>query len=76
MIDYLRERRILLPAAVTLEKIALATRALARKRAHKTPFCAATQAAKQRSKSHAQTPPDLSRAHPTVVQPQQCSQHA
>ena len=36
MIEYLRERRILLPAAVTLEKIALATRALARKRAHKS----------------------------------------
>ena len=35
MIEYLRERRILLPAAVTLEKIALAARALARKRAHK-----------------------------------------
>ena len=31
MIEYLRERRILLPAAVTLEKIALAARALARK---------------------------------------------
>ena len=36
MIEYLRERRILLPAAVTLEKIALAARALARKRAHKS----------------------------------------
>jgi TnpA family transposase len=35
MIEYLRERRILLPAAVTLEKIALAARALARKRAYK-----------------------------------------
>ena len=34
-IEYLRERRILLPAAVTLESIALAARALARKRAHK-----------------------------------------
>jgi hypothetical protein len=34
MIEYLRERRILLPAAVTLEKIALTARALARKRAH------------------------------------------
>ena len=36
MIEYLRERRILLPAAVTLEKIALAGRALARKRAYKS----------------------------------------
>ena len=36
MIEYLRERRILLPAAVTLEKIALAARALARKRAYKS----------------------------------------
>jgi TnpA family transposase len=36
MIEYLRERRILLPAAVTLENIALAARALARKRAHKS----------------------------------------
>jgi TnpA family transposase len=36
MIEYLRERRVLLPAAVTLEKIALAGRALARKRAHKS----------------------------------------
>jgi hypothetical protein len=36
MVGYLRERRILLPAAVTLEKIALAARALARKRAHKS----------------------------------------
>ena len=36
MIEYLRERRILLPAAVTLERIALAARALARKRAHKS----------------------------------------
>ena len=27
MIEYLRERRILLPAAVTLEKVALATSA-------------------------------------------------
>jgi hypothetical protein len=35
MIEYLREQRILLPAALTLEKIALATRALARKRAYK-----------------------------------------
>ena len=35
MIEYLRDRRILLPAAVTLEKIALAARALARKRTHK-----------------------------------------
>jgi TnpA family transposase len=35
MTEYLRERRILLPAAVTLEKIALAARALARKRAYK-----------------------------------------
>ena len=35
MVEYLRERRILLPAAVTLEKIALAARALARKRAYK-----------------------------------------
>ena len=35
MIEYLREQRILLPAAVTLEKIALAARALARKRAYK-----------------------------------------
>ena len=36
MIEYLRERRILLPAADTLEKVALAVRALARKRAHKS----------------------------------------
>jgi Domain of unknown function (DUF4158) len=36
MIEHLRERRILLPAAVTLEKIALAGRALARKRAYKS----------------------------------------
>ena len=36
MIEYLRERRVLLPAPVTLEKIALAARALARKRAHKS----------------------------------------
>ena len=36
MIEHLRERRILLPAAATLEKIALAARALARKRAHKS----------------------------------------
>jgi len=36
MIEYLRERRILLSAAVTLEKIALAARALARKRAYKS----------------------------------------
>ena len=35
MIEHLRKRRILLPAAVTLEKIALAARALARKRAYK-----------------------------------------
>jgi len=35
MIEHLRERRILLPAAATLEKIALAARALARKRAYK-----------------------------------------
>lgn len=35
MIEHLRERRILLPASVTLEKIALAARALARKRAYK-----------------------------------------
>jgi len=35
MVEYLRERRILLPAAFTLEKIALAARALARKRAYK-----------------------------------------
>jgi TnpA family transposase len=35
MIEYLREQRILLPAALTLEKIALAARALARKRAYK-----------------------------------------
>ncbi|WP_114914065.1 Tn3 family transposase [Acidibrevibacterium fodinaquatile] len=35
MVEYLRERRILLPAAVTLEKVALAARALARKRAYK-----------------------------------------
>src|SRR5208282_1194028 len=35
MIEHLRERRILLPAAVTVEKIALAARALARKRAYK-----------------------------------------
>jgi Domain of unknown function (DUF4158) len=36
IIEYLRQRHILLPAAATLERIALATRALARKRAHKT----------------------------------------
>ena len=36
MIEYLRERRILLPAAVTLETIALAARTLARKRAYKS----------------------------------------
>ncbi len=36
MIEYLRERRVLLPAAVTLEKIALAGRALARKRAYRS----------------------------------------
>jgi hypothetical protein len=36
MIEYLCERRVLLPAAVTLEKIALAARALARKRAYKS----------------------------------------
>ncbi len=35
MMEHLRERRILLPAAVTVEKIALAARALARKRAYK-----------------------------------------
>jgi len=35
MIEHLRERRILLPAAVTLEKVGLAARALARKRAYK-----------------------------------------
>ena len=35
MIEHLRERRILLPAAVTVEKIAFAARALARKRAYK-----------------------------------------
>ena len=35
MIEYLREQRILLPAALTLEKMALAARALARKRAYK-----------------------------------------
>jgi TnpA family transposase len=35
MIEYLREKRILLPAAVTVEKIALAARALARKHAYK-----------------------------------------
>ena len=36
MIEHLRERRVLLPAAVTLEKMALAARALARKRAYKS----------------------------------------
>ncbi|BGE87870.1 Tn3-like element TnAs3 family transposase (plasmid) [Methylosinus sp. 3S-1] len=36
MIEHLRRGRILLPAAVTLEKIALAARALARKRAYKS----------------------------------------
>ena len=36
MIEYLRERRILLPAAVTLETIALAARTLARRRAYKS----------------------------------------
>ena len=36
MIEYLRETRILLPAAVTLEKVALAARALARKRAYRS----------------------------------------
>ena len=36
MIDYLREQRILLPASITLEKIGLAARALARKRAQKS----------------------------------------
>ncbi len=35
MIEHLRGRRILLPAAAALEKIALAARALARKRAYK-----------------------------------------
>ena len=35
MIEHLREGRILLPASVTLEKIALAARAVARKRAYK-----------------------------------------
>ena len=35
MVDHLRKRSILLPAAVTLEKIGLAARARARKRAHK-----------------------------------------
>ena len=35
MIEHLRERRILLPAAVALERIALAARALVRKRAYK-----------------------------------------
>ncbi len=35
IIDSLRERRILLPASVTLEKMGLAARARARKRAHK-----------------------------------------
>ena len=35
MIEHLRERRILLPSLLALEKIALAGRALARKRAHK-----------------------------------------
>jgi TnpA family transposase len=35
ILEYLRERRILLPAALALEKIALASRALARKRAYK-----------------------------------------
>jgi hypothetical protein len=35
MIEHLRERRILLPASAALEKIALAARALARKRAYK-----------------------------------------
>lgn len=36
MIQHLREHRILLPASVTLEKIGLAARARARKRAHKS----------------------------------------
>src|SRR5271168_1542822 len=36
MINYLREQRILLPASITLEKIGLAARALARKRAQKS----------------------------------------
>jgi TnpA family transposase len=35
MIDHLRKRSILLPAAITLEKIGLAARARARKQAHK-----------------------------------------
>jgi TnpA family transposase len=35
MVDHLRKRSILLPASVTLEKIGLATRARARKRAYK-----------------------------------------
>lgn len=35
MIDHLRKRSIMLPASVTLEKIGLAARARARKRAHK-----------------------------------------
>jgi TnpA family transposase len=35
MIEHLRERRILLPASAALEKIALAARAVARKRAYK-----------------------------------------
>jgi hypothetical protein len=35
MLDHLRERCVLLPAFVTLEKIGLAVRARARKRAHK-----------------------------------------
>jgi TnpA family transposase len=35
MVDHLRERRILLPAATILERLALAARALARKRAYK-----------------------------------------
>jgi TnpA family transposase len=36
MINYLREQRVLLPASITLEKIGLAARALARKRAQKS----------------------------------------
>jgi len=35
MIEHLRDKRVLLPAIATMEKIALAARAIARKRAHK-----------------------------------------
>lgn len=35
MIEHLRDKRVLLPAIATIEKIALAARAIARKRAHK-----------------------------------------